>query len=70
MTIDHGTLLNFDIPEIRQSYGPAEVALYGLSVGMGQDPQDLRQLAYTGGLADDVRVMPAIVNVLGHPDSG
>lgn len=67
MTIDHDTLLNFDIPEIRQSYGPAEVALYGLSVGMGQDPQDLRQLAYTGGLADDVRVMPAIVNVLGHP---
>ncbi|MBA4490054.1 MaoC/PaaZ C-terminal domain-containing protein [Paracoccus sp. S1E-3] len=67
MPIDQDHLMNFDIPEIRQSYGPAEVALYALSVGMGQDPRDLRQLAYAGGLARDLRVMPAIVNVLGHP---
>nr|WP_256478374.1 MaoC/PaaZ C-terminal domain-containing protein [Notoacmeibacter sp. MSK16QG-6] len=59
--------MNFDIPEVRQTYGPEEVARYGLSVGLGQDPMDLRQLAFVGALADDRRVMPAIVNVLGHP---
>lgn len=67
MTIDYDHLMNFDIPEIRQTYALPEVALYALSVGIGQDPLDLRQLAYTGGLVDDIRVMPAIVNVLGHP---
>lgn len=67
MPIEYEHLLAFDIPEVRQSYGPMEVARYGLTVGMGQDPMDLRQLAYVDGLADDRRVMPAIVNVLGHP---
>ncbi len=67
MAIDPDHLLNFDIPEVRHSYCPGDVARYGLSVGMGQDPLDMRQLAYVGGLADDVRAMPAIVNVLGHP---
>ncbi|WBU56273.1 MaoC/PaaZ C-terminal domain-containing protein [Paracoccus sediminicola] len=67
MAIDYDHLLNFDIPEIRQSYGAAEVARYGLSVGLGQDPLDMRQLAYLDALKDDRRVMPAIVNVLGHP---
>ncbi|MCP1167822.1 MaoC/PaaZ C-terminal domain-containing protein [Limimaricola litoreus] len=67
MAIDHDHLMSFDIPEVRQSYGAAEVARFGLTVGLGQDPMDMRQLAYVGALADDIRVMPAIVNVLGHP---
>ncbi len=67
MAIDHDHLMNFDIPEVRESYGLAEVARFGLSVGLGQDPMDMRQLAYVGALTDDVRIMPAIVNVLGHP---
>jgi acyl dehydratase len=67
MTIDYDRLMGFDIPEVRQTYGLAEVAQYGLSVGLGQDPLDLRQLAYVGALEDDRRVMPAIVTVLGHP---
>jgi acyl dehydratase len=67
MAIDHDHLMNFDIPQVRQSYGPEEVARFGLTVGLGQDPMDMRQLAYVGALADDIRAMPAIVNVLGHP---
>ncbi len=67
MSIDHDHLMNFDIPEVRQSYGLEEVARFGLTVGLGQDPMDMRQLAYVGALADDIRAMPAIVNVLGHP---
>ena len=67
MAIDYDRLMTFDIPEVRQSYGAEEVARFGLTVGMGQDPMDLRQLPYVGALADDARAMPAIVNVLGHP---
>ncbi|HBM60907.1 MAG TPA: 3-alpha,7-alpha,12-alpha-trihydroxy-5-beta-cholest-24-enoyl-CoA hydratase [Citreicella sp.] len=67
MAIDYDRLRAFDIPEVRQSYGPAQVAQYALSIGMGQDPMDLRQLAYVGALAEDRRVMPAMVNILGHP---
>ena len=67
MAIDYDHLMNFDIPEVRQSYGPVEVARFGLSIGMGQDPMDMKQLAYLGALADDQRAMPAIANILGHP---
>ena len=67
MTIDYDKLLNFDIPEVRQTYGARDVALYSLSVGLGQDPMDPRQIAFADGLKDDVRVMPAMANVLGHP---
>ncbi|MBY8975902.1 MaoC family dehydratase N-terminal domain-containing protein [Rhodobacteraceae bacterium NNCM2] len=67
MAVNYDHLMNYDIPEVTQTYGLQEVSQYGLSVGMGQDPMDQRQLAYTGALADDQRVMPAIANVLGHP---
>ncbi len=67
MPIDPERLLAWDIPEVEQTYGLREVATYALSVGMGQDPTDLAALAYTGALADDVRVMPAFACVLGHP---
>ncbi|SNT76635.1 MaoC/PaaZ C-terminal domain-containing protein [Paracoccus seriniphilus] len=67
MPIEYDRLMNFDIPEMRQSYGPAEVAHFGLSIGIGQDPLDMRQLAYVGGLEDDRRAMPAMANILGHP---
>lgn len=67
MAIDYDSLMNFDIPEVRQSYGARETALFALSVGLGQDPMDMRQLAYVDALHDRGQVMPAIVNTLGHP---
>ena len=67
MPIDPGRLMAFEIPEVRQDYTPRDSAFFGLSVGLGQDPMDRRQLPYVGGLKDDIRVMPAIANVLGHP---
>ena len=66
MTIDYDHLMAFDIPEVRQGYGMPEAARYALSVGMGQDPLDGRQLPFVGATAP-ARVMPAFVNVLGHP---
>lgn len=67
MAIDYNHLMNFDIPEVSHTYGPKDTAFFSLSIGMGQDPMDMRQLAFTGGLTDDQRIMPAIVNILGHP---
>jgi acyl dehydratase len=67
MAINREHLMNFDIPEMRQTYGLRDTAQYALSVGMGQNPMDMAQLAYVGALHDDRRVMPAIANVLGHP---
>jgi len=66
MSALYDTLMAYDVPEVRQSYGAAEVARYGLSIGMGQDPTDTRQLDYLAA-TDTPRAMPAIVNVLGHP---
>lgn len=67
MAIDYDHLMNFDIPEVRQSYGPRDWGLYALSIGMGHDPLARDELAFLAALEDDGRVMPAIVNVLGHP---
>lgn len=67
MSIDPDHLLGFPIPPVTHSYGPAEVTLYALSIGIGQDPMDVRQLAYLGAADDAQKAMPAIVNVLGHP---
>lgn len=67
MAIDYDHLMNFDIPEVRQSYGPRDWGLYALSIGMGHDPLARDELAFLAALEDDRRVMPAIVNVLGHP---
>ena len=39
-------LLNHPIPEGRQKLSPRDAAFYALSVGLGQDPVDTRQLAF------------------------
>lgn len=67
MTIAYDQLMAYDIPVVRQVYGAREVALFALSIGLGQDPMDPQQLAYIGALGSDPHVMPAIANVLGHP---
>ena len=42
--IDYDKLLNFKIPEIRQTLTPRDAVFYALSIGFGQDPMDARQL--------------------------
>ncbi|PHK94247.1 3-alpha,7-alpha,12-alpha-trihydroxy-5-beta-cholest-24-enoyl-CoA hydratase [Pseudoroseomonas rhizosphaerae] len=64
--INHEKLLNFPIPEVRQRVRPQDAVFYALSVGMGQDPMDTRQLPYITTQKGPV-VMPAMAVVLGHP---
>lgn len=66
MAIDADYLLNINLPEVRQAVGPREYANYALSIGLGQDPMDVRQLRYVGGF-DTVDPFPSNPVVLGHP---
>lgn len=58
-------LLAYPIPEIRQNLRWQDVALYNLSIGLGQDPMDPRQLPFTYEPA--LVAMPSMAVVLGYP---
>lgn len=66
MSIDIDKLMALPIPAVRQVLTPNDIALYALSIGMGRDPLDTRQLAYVDPLQGPV-VMPAMVLVMAHP---
>lgn len=63
--IDYERLMSYDIPEVRQSYGPRDCALYALSIGIGQDPLDRTDLRFVG--AGTLVPFPTLPLVLGHP---
>ena len=54
--INYEELLRYPIPESRQKLSRRDTALYAVSVGLGQDPLDERQLAYV----DSTKVLPAL----------
>ena len=64
--IDRDALLNFPIPEVRRRLTPRDAVFYALSVGLGQDPTDPRQLDYVDAHRA-LRVLPSMAVVLGHP---
>jgi acyl dehydratase len=66
MSLDLARLLAFTIPQPRQQISREQVALYALSVGLGQDPLDPLQRAFVDPTCD-LRVMPTMALVLAHP---
>ena len=66
MTIDPDHLLAYPIPEVRQTLGARDTILYALSVGLGEDPMDERQLDYVDQHRN-LRALPSMAVVLGHP---
>lgn len=66
MPIDIDKLTRFEIPSASQVLTPESIAFYALSIGIGRDPLDLRQLAYVDPLRGPV-VMPSMVLVMAHP---
>jgi len=66
MPIDYETLRNFPIPEVRQRLSARDTILYALSIGLGQDPMDVRQLAFVDHHRA-LKAMPSMAVVLGHP---
>lgn len=66
MAIDLDTLLNFPIPEVRQSLTKRDSVFYALSIGLGHDPMDERQLDFVDHHRT-LQAMPSMAVVLGHP---
>lgn len=66
MPIDIDKLMSFEIPVVRQELKPNDIALYALSVGLGRDPLDAKQLAFVDPLQGP-SVIPSMVLVMAHP---
>lgn len=66
MAIDPEYLLDHPIPEVRQPVSRRDAVLYALSIGLGQDPMDARQLDFVDAHRD-LKVVPSMAVVLGHP---
>jgi acyl dehydratase len=66
MAIIYDHLLNFPVPEVRQQYTVRDTILYALSVGLGHDPLDERQLDFVDHQRP-LRVLPSMAVVLGYP---
>lgn len=66
MPINAEKLLRFSIPEVRQTLTRRDTAFYALSVGLGQDPMDERQLRFVDHRRELV-ALPSMAIVLGHP---
>ncbi|KZD08967.1 MaoC family dehydratase [Oceanibaculum pacificum] len=66
MAIEYEKLLNFPIPEVRQTLTKRDSAFYALSIGLGQDPLDERQLDFVD-FQRPMKAMPSIAVVLGYP---
>ncbi len=66
MTLDPARLLAYPLPPVHQKLTKRDTVLYALSVGLGQDPVDERQLDFVDphrGLT----AMPSMAVVLGYP---
>ncbi len=64
--MNYDALMGFEIPPVRQRYGPLDATRYALSIGLGRDPLDPWQLAFV----DDHKgpsIVPSFCLVLGHP---
>ena len=65
MAINYEKLLNYPIPEVRQTLRWQDVALYNFSIGLGQDPMDERQLDFL--YEPRLKAMPSMPVVLAAP---
>ncbi|MFP5465668.1 MAG: MaoC/PaaZ C-terminal domain-containing protein [Gammaproteobacteria bacterium] len=65
MAIDYQRLLDWPVPEVRQTYSVRDSQLYALGVGLGADPVDTRQLPFVYEQAPQALPMQAVV--LGYP---
>ena len=67
MPIDPNKLLAFKIPEVRQKITAENAAFYALTIGLGQDALDRRQLDFVCADAPAFRPFPSLFLVVAHP---
>lgn len=63
--IDPGKLLAWNFGEIEHSYTERDTILYALGVGLGDDPEDLRQLRFV--YEENLLALPTMAVVLASP---
>ena len=67
MPIHYETLRHYPLPEVRQRLTRRDTVFYALSVGLGQDPLDARQLDFVDAGRPGMQALPAMVTVLAQP---
>jgi acyl dehydratase len=67
MGLDYDHLMNYDIPEVEQTYTGRDTMLYALGVGLCMDPLDREALRFT--YEKELRALPTMCCVLGTPGS-
>lgn len=65
MTISYDKLMNRDFPTVEHRYDQRDVMLYALSVGLGSDPLDERQLRFV--YEEGLQVLPTMAAILAYP---
>jgi acyl dehydratase len=64
MPISYESLLALDIPPVEHAYGPKDVMLYALGLGLGQDPMNEDELAFV--YEKNLKVLPTFALVQGY----
>ena len=73
MSLNYDTIKNWRFDDIHHTYTDKDTMLYGLGIGLGEDPLDATQLPYVyeglgaGTGAGDLRAFPTMSVVLGYP---
>lgn len=65
MALDYAKIKNWPFDEVRQQYDEKDVMLYALSIGLGYDPLDARQLPYV--YEEGLKAFPTIACTLAYP---
>jgi acyl dehydratase len=65
MAIDYERMMSWPVPEIRQTYTEWDCKLYALSVGLGGDPTDPKQLRFV--YERGFQALPMMAVTLGYP---
>jgi len=66
VTLDPARLLAYPLPPVHQTLTKRDTVLYALSVGLGQDPLDERQLDFVDPQRG-LKALPSMAVVLGYP---
>ena len=64
MALDYDKLMATKIVDLRLRYEDSEAILYALSIGMGRDPLDLKELPYVYEQGDVFKTVPTLATVL------
>ena len=65
MAFTYDQMMSYQVPTVEQTLTPDDCILYALSIGVGADPTDERQLRFV--YEDDLVALPMIANVLAYP---